>query len=43
MGYIISGGTKKWSEIEKQYADSIRENYTLEKQFMNKCNKIDRR
>ena len=37
------GFSKKWSDIEKQYADSIREKYTLEKQFMNKCNKIDRK
>ena len=37
------GYSRKWNDIEKQYADSIRENYTLEKQFMNKCNKIDRK
>ena len=36
------GFSKKWSDIEKQYADSIRKNYTLEKQFMDKCNKVKR-
>ena len=37
------GFSKKWSDIEKQYADTIRENYTLEKQFMAACNKVDRK
>lgn len=37
------GYGRKWSEIEKQYADYIRSKYTLEAQFMDKCNRLDRK